>query len=566
MSAIDWLVLFSTLLLIVAYGIYKSRNIKSIDGYLLGDRSLPWYNVGLSVMATQASAITFLSAPGLGFSSGMSFVQFYLGLPLAMIVLCVAFVPIFTKLKVFTAYEFLEQRFDVRTRALTAILFLIQRGISTGITIFAPALILSAVLNVNTSATTVLIGIIVIIYTTYGGSKAVSYTQVLQMGIIFTGLLVAGLMVIKLLPNYIGFTEALHIAGQSGKTNAIDLTFNPNNEYTLWTGLIGGFFLQLSYFGTDQSQVGRYLTGASTKESRLGLLMNGLLKVPMQFCILLIGVLVFVYYQFHTTPLFFNNQETTKLENSAYSSEYRKILNQQKQLDEQKSIALAELSHSIAENEQQSLAQFSTQLQRINAEREVLREEVIGLIKENDSAADTNDNNYVFLHFITTTFPKGLIGLLIAIIMLASMGATASAINSLTSTAVIDIYKRFIDKETDEVKDLRISRILTVSWGIFTVIIALFANKLGNLLEAVNILGSLFYGTILGIFLVAFYMKSVRGKAIFWAAILTEVIIVAIWQSKIVAFLWLNVIGCLLVILLSFVLEHLVNKPHKSLH
>lgn len=348
MSNLDWIVLFLTLLLIVVYGIYKSRNIRNIDGYLLGDRSMPWYAVGLSVMATQASAITFLSAPGLGYSSGMSFVQFYFGLPLAMIVLCITFVPIFHKLKVFTAYEFLEKRFDVHTRALTAFLFLIQRGISTGITIFAPSIILSTILHIDVTLTTLLIGNIVIIYTAYGGTKAVSYTQLLQMSIIFGGLLAAGLMVIYLLPKEIGLSEALHIAGKAGKTNAIDFTFNLNNQYTVWTGIIGGFFLQLSYFGTDQSQVGRYLTGASIKESRLGLLMNGLLKVPMQFCILLIGVLVFVFYQFNSAPLFFNSQETKKLENSIYAQDYTKILEQQAILTQQKEIAVNQLTSGIA--------------------------------------------------------------------------------------------------------------------------------------------------------------------------------------------------------------------------
>lgn len=560
MSNLDWIVLFLTLLLIVVYGIYKSRNIRNIDGYLLGDRSMPWYAVGLSVMATQASAITFLSAPGLGYSSGMSFVQFYFGLPLAMIVLCITFVPIFHKLKVFTAYEFLEKRFDVHTRALTAFLFLIQRGISTGITIFAPSIILSTILHIDVTLTTLLIGNIVIIYTAYGGTKAVSYTQLLQMSIIFGGLLAAGLMVIYLLPKEIGLSEALHIAGKAGKTNAIDFTFNLNNQYTVWTGIIGGFFLQLSYFGTDQSQVGRYLTGASIKESRLGLLMNGLLKVPMQFCILLIGVLVFVFYQFNSAPLFFNSQETKKLENSIYAQDYTKILEQQAILTQQKKIAVNQLTSGIANKNDKTVEQSTVQLQKINHQTDSLRKNVLSLIQKNDAKADLNDNNYIFLHFVTTTFPNGFIGLLIAIIMLASMGATASAINSLASTTVVDIYKRFINKSSSEKNDLNISRIITLSWGVFTVIIALYASKLGNLLEAVNILGSLFYGTILGIFLVAFYVKQVNGKSVFWAAIITEVLVIIIWKMNIVAFLWLNLIGCALVVLIGLLLQ----KFHKQ--
>ncbi|MFD2554015.1 sodium:solute symporter [Sphingobacterium tabacisoli] len=560
MSSIDWIVLFTTLLLIIAYGVFKSRNIRNINGYLLGDRELPWYNVGLSVMATQASAITFLSAPGLAYSSGMSFVQFYFGLPLAMIVLCITFVPIFHRLRVFTAYEFLEKRFDVKTRALTAFLFLIQRGISTGITIFAPAIILSTILHIDITYTTLAMGSVVVLYTVYGGTKAVSYTQLLQMGIIFTGLLAAGFMVIRLLPSDIGFSEALHIAGRSGKTNAIDFTFDLNNQYTVWTGLIGGFFLQLSYFGTDQSQVGRYLTGSSIRDSRMGLLMNGLLKVPMQFCILLIGVLVFAYYQYHTPPLFFNSQETNKLENSIYAEDYAQLLRQQEAIGLSKSQTITALTKTLAEKDNLNATIKGEELNALNAKSDALRQEVIGLIKKNDTTADTNDNNYIFLSFVTSTFPKGFIGLLIAIIMLASMGATASAINSLASTTVIDIYKRFINKEASERAYLKASRLCTLGWGIFTVIVALYANKLGNLLEAVNILGSLFYGTLLGIFLVAFYFKKVGGKAVFWAAILTELIIIGIWKADVVAFLWLNLIGCVLVIIIGLLLQKSLPK------
>lgn len=560
MSTTDWIVLFITLLLIVAYGIFKSRHIRNIDGYLLGDRELPWYNVGLSVMATQASAITFLSAPGLAYSSGMSFVQFYFGLPLAMIVLCTTFVPIFHRLRVYTAYEFLEKRFDVKTRALTAFLFLIQRGISTGITIFAPAIILSTILHIDVTYTTLVMGGVVILYTVYGGTKAVSYTQLLQMGIIFTGLLAAGFMVIQLLPKDIGLVEALHIAGASGKTNAIDFRFDLNNQYTVWTGLIGGFFLQLSYFGTDQSQVGRYLTGASIRESRMGLLMNGLLKVPMQFCILLIGILVFAYYQYHTPPLFFNAIETQKLENSIYKEDYAHLLKEQQLIGTTKTNTIGDLTQALQNNDKSLADLKGKELSVLNDKSATLRKEVLELIKKNDASADTNDNNYIFLSFVTSTFPKGFIGLLIAIIMLASMGATASAINSLASTTVIDIYKRFINKNGSEKGYLKASRLFTLGWGIFTVIIALYANKLGNLLEAVNILGSLFYGTILGIFLVAFYVKKIGGKAVFWAAIWTEVMIVGIWQADVVAFLWLNLIGCVLVIVLGLIIQQLFNR------
>lgn len=560
MSSIDWIVLILTLLTIVLYGLYKSKNVKTIDGYILSDRSLPWYTVGLSVMATQASAITFLSAPGLAYSSGMSFAQFYFGLPLAMIVLCITFVPIFHKLKVYTAYEFLEKRFDVKTRVLTAALFLIQRGISTGITIFAPAIILSTILNIDLVMTTIGIGTLVVIYTVYGGTKAVSYTQLLQMSIIFGGLLLAGVLVVHLLPEDIGFKEALHIAGKSGKANAIDFKFDLNNQYTVWTGLIGGFFLQLSYFGTDQSQVGRYLTGSSVKESRLGLLMNGLLKVPMQFCILLIGILVFAYYQYHTPPLFFNQQVISKLENSEHRQEYEVIKQIHESLSQQKSVYINQLTDALKADEENKIDAARAELLKFNEDDKKLREDLVALIEKNDPTADTNDNNYIFLRFVTDTFPKGLIGLLIAIIFLASMGATASAINSLSSTTVIDIYKRFVKKTAQDSHYLKVSRITTLCWGVFTIGIALYSSQLGNLLEAVNILGSLFYGTILGIFLVAFYVKGIGGKAVFWSAIITEIIIIGIWRLDLVAFLWLNLIGCALLILIGIILQFFIGK------
>lgn len=560
MSTADWIVLLLTLLLIVTYGIYKSRGIKNIDGYLLGNRSLPWYHVGLSVMATQASAITFLSAPGLAYSSGMSFVQFYFGLPLAMIVLCITFIPIFHRLKVFTAYEFLEKRFDVRTRGLTALLFLIQRGLSTGITIFAPALIISTILHIDLTLTTLAIGSFVVIYTTYGGTKAVSHTQLLQMSIIFGSLLIAGLLVIHLLPADIGLSKALHIAGKSGKTNALDFTFDLNNNYTLWTGLIGGFFLQLSYFGTDQSQVGRYLTGSSVKESRMGLIMNGLLKVPMQFAILLIGILVFVYYQYHQPPIFFNQVEIQKLKESPYAQAYQGLEHKHAELFKERLSIVNSVNDAMNQDDQDRVSLSRDALQQVNTALQLVKDSTLTLIKRVNPAAETNDNNYVFLSFVTRTFPKGLIGLLIAVIFLASMGSTASAINSLASTTTIDIYKRFVNPNASEKQDLLWSRIFTMVWGIFTVIIALYANKLGNLLEAVNILGSLFYGTILGIFIVAFYQKKVRGKAVFIAAILSELIVIGIWLLDKIPFLWLNLVGCLAVMIIAHCVQRL-SKP-----
>lgn len=564
MSGVDWIVLFTTLLIIVIYGVYKSRGTDNIDGYLLGNKSFPWYYVTLSVMATQASAITFLSAPGLAFSSGMAFVQFYFGLPLAMIVLCVTFVPIFHKLKIYTAYEFLETRFDLKTRALTAFLFLVQRGLSTGISIYAASIILSTVLNINTTFTTIFIGTVVILYTVYGGTKAVSYTQLLQMSVIFSGLFIAGVVVVKLLPESIGFGKALQIAGKMGRTNAINFTFDWNNQYTVWSGLIGGFFLQLSYFGTDQSQVGRYLTGSSIGQSRLGLLMNGLVKIPMQFLILLIGVLVFAFYQYHQPPIFFNRYELGKLEKSQYAPELTRIKSDYAEAFKNKQLEVNRLEIALDANDEKTINSQRILLQAADEKTKAIRKEAVDLMVRNDPDADTNDNNYVFLSFVTRYLPQGLIGLLIAIVFLASMGSTAGALNSLASTSVIDIYKRLINKGATDEKYLAVSRWSTVIWGIFCLLMALYASKMGNLIEAVNILGSLFYGTILGIFIVAFYLKKIGGSATFWAALLTEVIVFACWQANIMAFLWLNVVGCLLVMIFAQAIQWLNNGQNKA--
>lgn len=560
MSTVDWLVLGITLLLVVVYGIYKSRNTKNMAGFLLANRELPWYHIGLSVMATQASAITFLSAPGQAYSDGLRFVQFYFGLPLAMIVLCITFIPIFHKLNVYTAYEYLEKRFDIKTRTLTAFLFLIQRGVSTGITIYAPSIVLSSILAIDISYTSVFIGCVVIAYTVYGGTKAVSYTQLLQMGIIFAGLFVAAYMVIHLLPSNIGLIDALHIAGKMDKLNAIDTTFDWDNKYNVWSGIIGGFFLQLSYFGTDQSQVGRYLTGKSINESRLGLIMNAIVKIPMQFFILLIGTLVFTFYQFHQAPIFFNKVETQKIENSIYATEFKQLSEQYQQTSSEKT----QLAYKLAEAQQQdenSVQETAIELKEKNKQAEQIRNNAIQLLKKNNSSIDTNDSNYVFLSFVTDYLPKGLVGLLIAIIFLASMGSMASGLSALGSTTTIDVYKRLINKEADDKKCFSASRWATFGWGAFCIAVALYAGKLGNLIEAVNILGSLFYGTILGVFVVAFYMKRVNGTAVFYAALIAEAIIVLIWLYDLTAFLWLNVIGCFLVMLFSSLFQ-LMQKPN----
>jgi len=565
MSGLDWIVLFGTLLIITVYGVYKSRGATNIDGFLLGNKSFPWYYVTLSVMATQASAITFLSAPGLAFSSGMAFVQFYFGLPLAMIVLCITFVPIFHKLKIYTAYEFLENRFDLKTRALTAFLFLVQRGLSTGISIYAASIILSTVLNIDTTFTTIFIGTVVVLYTVYGGTKAVSYTQLLQMSVIFTGLFVAGVVVVNLLPSGVGFGKALQIAGKMGRTNVIDFDFDWNNQYTVWSGLIGGFFLQLSYFGTDQSQVGRYLTGSSISQSRLGLLMNGLVKIPMQFLILLIGVLVFTFYQYHQPPVFFNRYELGKLEKSQFAPELNRIKADYALAFRNKQLEVNRLDVALDANDENKINSQRVLLKAADEKTKAIRKEAVDLMVKNDPNADTNDNNYIFLSFVTKYLPHGLIGLLIAIIFLASMGSTASALNSLASTTVIDIYKRLLNKHDTDEKYLSVSRWSTFIWGFFCILMALYASKMGNLIEAVNILGSLFYGTILGIFVVAFYLKKIGGSATFKAAIITEVVVFACWWSDIMAFLWLNVVGCILVMFFAQIFQLINNKKAKAI-
>ncbi len=535
MSTIDWFILAITLSGIIFYGVYKSSHTKNLDGYFLSNTSLPWYMVLLSIMGTQASAITFLSAPGQAYTDGMRFVQYYFGLPLAMVVICIFFVPVFKKLKVYTAYEFLENRFDVKTRTLTSALFLISRGLSTGISIYAPSIILSSLLGWNIYYTNLIMGGLLIIYTMSGGAKAVAYTQKLQLIIIITGMFLAGYMVVKLLPVGMGFTEALQSAGGYGKMNIITDGMQGNHfdwkdKYNIWSGVIGGFFLALSYFGTDQSQVGRYLTAKSDRESKIGLLMNGFIKVPMQFLILLVGVLVFSFYQYHKAPVYFDESKVVIAKNTVYKESLIKI---EQQYDA-----------AIAGKDYPQLTQ--------------LRNEYKTVLKKAIPGDDANDTNFIFLRFVIDNLPKGLVGLLIAVIFLAAWGSIAAALNALASCTVVDFHKKFINKNCDEQKDYRISKWYTLFWGLFSIVVAMFAHNIGNsLIEAVNILGSLFYGVILGIFLVAFWIKRVKGNAVFIASLLSEVLIIIIFQLNIVSFLWLNVIGALLVILLSLLIESL---------
>ena len=550
MNQIDWLVLGLTLSGIVGFGLWKGRSSKkNIEGFLLADRQLPWYHVTLSVMATQASAITFLSAPGQAYTDGMRFVQFYFGLPLAMIVLSVTFIPMFKKMQVYTAYEFLEGRFDLKTRVLTSLLFLIPRALSTGVTIAAPSIILSTILGWDLYWTNIMTGTIVTLYCMFGGSKTISYTQMQQMFVVLVGMFLAGYMVVHLLPAEMGFVDTLKVAGKMGKLNVIDWKFDLNNRYNVWSGLIGGFFLQLSYFGTDQSQVGRYLSGESVGESRLGLLMNGILKIPMQFLILLVGALVFVFYQFHEAPLFFNQTELSKVSST---SEYQQIEDHNKQLFEQKQAAVYRLSSALKSGNAQEIETAKTTVLGIDKQVNGLRDEVKTLIRKNDEHAETNDTNYIFLSFVTKYLPVGMVGLLIAVILLASMGSMASAFSSLTSCTIVDIYKRLLNPNASDSHYLVTSRLVTLGWGIFCIIVAQFAANLGSLIEAVNILGSWFYGTILGVFLVAFYFRKIHGDAVFWAAILAEVFVIYAWWIDLTAFLWLNLIGCVLVILFAY--------------
>ncbi len=567
MSNLDWAVLLLTLTGIIAYGLWRSRsrNNGTMDDYLLAGKSLPWYHVCLSVMATQASAITFLSAPGQGFSDGMRFVQFYFGLPLAMVVLSVTFVPIFHRLKIYTAYEFLENRFDVRVRTLTAGLFLLQRGLSTGLSIYAPSIILSTILGWNIYWTNALMGGIVLIYTVTGGTKAISYTHLQQMLIVTVAMFLAGWLTVHLLPDGVGFVDALKVAGKAGRMNLIDLKFDPDSRYNIWSGLIGGFFLQLSYFGTDQSQVGRYLTGQSVGQSRLGLLANGLLKVPMQFLILLVGVLVYVFYQFQEQPVFFNKQEVEKLEQSQYAPEYQLLNIKHQTLIAQRQRMAVEMQSALqtaddtpgSPAQTATIEQARTDLRATDEALKTIKANVVTLIKKNNPPADTNDVNYVFLRFVLDYLPHGLIGLLIAVIFSASMGSIASAYNSLASTTIVDVYQRLLNTTGTDAHYLRASQWATIGWGVFCIIIAQFANRLGSMIEAVNILGSLFYGVILGVFVVAFYLPRIGGRATLWATIIGEALVIGCYALNLMAFLWLNVVGCLLVVGIALVITRI---------
>lgn len=567
---VDWIVLSITLSFIVVYGTYVTRKNKNVTDYIKGGSDSKWWTIGLSVMATQASAITFLSTPGQAFHSGMGFVQFYFGLPIAMVIICVVFIPIYHKLKVYTAYEFLEGRFDQKTRSLAAILFLIQRGLAAGITIYAPAIILSAVLGWDLLTLNILIGFLVIIYTVSGGTKAVNVTQKQQMVIIFIGMLIAFYMILSQLPVDITFTKALEIAGASNKMKVIDFSSDLSNRYTIWTGILGGTFLMLSYFGTDQSQVQRYLSGKSIRESQMGLIFNGLLKVPMQFFILLIGVMVFVFYQFNPSPLNFNPGANEAVSKSTYRTEYRALTEAHIAIENSKKIIFAD---GFQTKEKEQIQDLNTRDLALKTRSKEIIDEID---KENPlDKIESNDKDYVFIHFILNNLPRGLIGLLLAVILSAAMSSTASELNALASTTTMDLYRRNVQEEKNEAHFVKASKWFTLLWGLVAISIACVANLFENLIELVNIIGSIFYGNVLGIFLLAFFFKKVNGNAVFKAAIITQVLVCLIFYfgiyrlkseglEPVVSYLWLNFIGCILVLFFALLFVYkLINKQSR---
>ena len=561
MQLIDWIVLGGTLAFIVLYGTYKTRHNKNVTDYLKGGNSSNWWTIGLSVMATQASAITFLSTPGQAFHDGMGFVQFYFGLPIAMIIISIVFIPLYHKLKVFTAYEFLETRFDLKTRTLTAVLFLIQRGLAAGITIFAPAIILSAVLGWDLVTLNIIIGLLVIIYTVSGGTKAVSITQKQQMGVIFAGMFLTFLIILNYLPLDISFANAIELAGANGKLDILDFSFDFDNRYTFWSGIIGGTFLALSYFGTDQSQVQRYLSGKSVRQSQMGLIMNGLLKVPMQFFILLVGVMVFVFYQFNESPLNFNPSAIENVRNSEFSSSLIDLENEKKELD--LVIRDQQIFYVNTQNNNERKA-ISENILHLNSIKQDLRDQTKKLITKANPEAETNDKDYVFIYFILNNLPRGLIGLLLAVILSAAMSSTASELNALASTTAIDLYKRNISDKSDK-HYVKASKWFTLLWGVIAISIACVANLFDNLIQLVNIIGSIFYGNVLGIFLLAFFIKHVQSTSVFIAALITQFFIIYFWYIDLMPYLWLNLVGCSLVmfiaILIQFSVKNKTNQP-----
>ncbi|MBK8491725.1 MAG: sodium:solute symporter [Saprospirales bacterium] len=564
MHLLDWIIMLGTLLGIVAYGVWRTRSVQNVSSYLKGDRDLPWWTIGLSIMATQASAITFLSTPGQAYDDGMRFVQFYFGMPIAMVILCIFVLPVYYRLNVYTAYEYLEGRFDLKTRSLTALFFLIQRGLAAGITIYAPSIILSTIMGWSLFWTNISIGSLVIIYTVAGGTKAVSVTQKQQMIVILTGMLLAALIVVWKLPGNIGFADALTVAGKMGKLNVVDFNFDLKNRYNFWSGILGGTFLFLSYFGTDQSQVQRYLSGKSLTQSRLGLLFNGVVKVPMQFLVLLTGILVFVFYQFSPQPLHFNTTNVEKVIASEYKDDYQALEAEFATIFEEKKDAANQLVLASNQHDQPRVDALQATVKQLAGEEKKVRNKAKDLIKKVDEDADTKDEDYVFITFIMHNMPIGVIGLLLAVIFSAAMSSIASELSALATTTVIDIYRRSFVREKTDKHYFHASRWFTFLWGLMALFFAMVAAQFENLIEAVNIVGSLFYGTILGVFLVAFFVKFVRGRAVFLAALITEAIVISVffldyYEIFQIAYLWLNLIGCTLVLLISMLFQAIQN-------
>ena len=571
MSTLDWIVLYGTLIVIAVYGIYKTRGRKNLDSYLRGQNSMNWWTIGLSIMATQASAITFLSTPGQAYEDGMRFIQFYFGLPLAMIIISVSFIPIYYKLKVYTAYEYLENRFDLKTRTLTALLFIIQRGLAAGITIYAPAIILSTLLGWNLTWTNIFIGVLVILYTVTGGTEAVSITQKQQMAVMMGGMILAGLIVIQMLP--ISMQEALHVAGKMDKLNVVSFEFDLADRYNVWSGMTAAVFLFLSYFGTDQSQVGRYLSGQTLTQSRMGLIMNGFLKIPMQFVILFIGVMVFVFYQFIQPPVIFNQVQTDTLRQSEYAPQLEQLEGEYQASFESGKAAYEEMLSAIETGDETKAEEIKGQIQVIKSEQSEIREEVKSLIKLNDPEAETRDTDYVFMRFVMDYLPKGVVGLLFAVIFCAAMSSSSSELNALGSTSTVDLYKRSVNKQATDRHYVISSKVFTAFWGVGAILFATYASLFENLIQAVNLLGSLFYGSILGIFMVGFFMKWVKGRAVFIAALISQALILLIhfrngtglfgfhWD---IGFLWYNAIGCIAVMLFAGIMQPISGQKSKG--
>lgn len=566
MALVDWIILCGTLLFIVVYGTLKTRGSKNVNDFILGNHESKWWTVGLSVMATQASAITFLSTPGQAYNDGMGLVQLYFGIPLAMIIICIVFIPIYHRLKVYTAYELLEERFNLKTRTLAALIFLVQRGLGTSLTIFAPAIILSTILGWDLKLLIFLIGGLVIIYTVSGGTNAVNVTQKQQMLIIMSGMFLAFFLILHYLPGDISFSNALHIAGVNGKMEVLDFSLDPSHRYTFWNGIIGGLFFSLSYFGTDQSQVGRYLSGESVRESQLGLIFNGLMKIPMQFFILLVGVMVFVFFQFNRTPLNFNPKAVEKVMDSKYADAYTTIETQQNIIHTEK--MKLERTYAFQLNKGVEDPKLIHKIQQLNKSDRDNREKAKTLILKADKKQEVNDKDYVFIHFILNYLPKGVIGLLLAVILSAAMSASASGLNALGSTTSMDMYKRFVKEERSEKHFLNASKWFTVLWGVIAILFACFATLFENLIQLVNIIGSIFYGNLLGIFLLAFFFRRTNGNAVFISGIITQILVLIIYfvyvEPGIISYMLLTIIGTALVMGIAFMLHLVMPKTQNG--